>query len=92
MTALKRDRLMQVDEFGRDGWGRTTWPEWMIEGGAEFWLPLPKEVLAIANVAVEDYSVLVRKSHGHVWPTKWVFASTRRVPRAVAVDISKDHL
>ncbi len=82
VTALERNRLTQIDEFGRDGWGRATWPEWMIKGGAEFWLPLPKEALDIANAAVEDYSVLVRKSHGHIWPTKWVFASTRRIPRA----------
>lgn len=82
VTVLERERLMQVDEFGRDGWGRAAWPEWMIKGGAEFWLPLPEEVLQVANGAIEDYSVLVRRSHGHVWPTKWVFASTRRVPRA----------
>jgi hypothetical protein len=82
VTALERERLMQVDEFGRDRWGRAAWPEWMIKGGAEFWLPLPEEVLQIANGAIEDYSVLVQRAHGHVWPTKWVFASTRRVPRA----------
>lgn len=81
VTVVERERLVQVDEFGRDGWGRAVWPEWMIKGGAEFWLPLPQEVLQIANGAIQDYSVLVRKSHGHVWPTKWVFASTRRVPR-----------
>lgn len=81
VTALERDRLLQVDEFGNEGWGRAMWPEWLVKGGAEFWLPLPAEVLAIANFAIADYSALVQKSHGHIWPTRWVFASTRRVPR-----------
>lgn len=82
VTALERERLMQVDEFGGDGWGCATWPEWMTKGGADFWLPLPQEVLQVANGVIEDYSVLVRKSRGRVWPTKQVFASNRRVPRA----------
>ncbi|WP_157043712.1 hypothetical protein [Nitrobacter hamburgensis] len=89
VTALERERLMQVDEFGRDRWGRAAWPEWMIKGGAEFWLPLPEEVLQIANGAIEDYSVLVRRTHGRVWPTRWVFASTRRVPRPVTTSPSR---
>jgi hypothetical protein len=57
VTALERERLMQIDEFGRGGWGRAAWPEWMIKGGVEFWLPLPEEVLQVANGAIEDYSV-----------------------------------
>jgi hypothetical protein len=82
VTALERERLLQADEFGRPGWGRAMWPEWLVKGGAEFWLPLPEELLEIANSAIADYSALVRKSHGYVWPTRWVFASTRRVSRA----------
>ena len=89
VTALERERLLQVDEFGEPGWGRAMWPEWLVKGGAEFWLPLPEELLEIANSAIADYAALVRKSHGHVWPTRWVFASTRRVPR-VRVDESSD--
>lgn len=82
VTALERERLMQADEFGRDGWGRAMWPEWMIKGGAEFWLPLPEEVLAVANYSMEDHTVLVRRwSQSRDLRTRWVFASTRRLPR-----------
>jgi hypothetical protein len=78
-TALERERLLQTDEFGQDGWGRAMWPEWMMKGGAEFWLPLPPAVLAIANGSIADYTVLVRNEHRVEWPSKWVFASTRRL-------------
>ncbi len=79
VTALERRRLLRVDEFGRDGWGRAMWPEWQIKGGAEFWLPLhsPKKILSIVNFAISDYAALVSKSRGRIWPTKWVFAGTR---------------
>lgn len=76
-VALERERLMQTDEFGRDGWGRAVWPIEDMKGRAEFWLPLPPSVLAIANGAMSDWSHTVKRSHGHI-TTRWVFASTRR--------------
>jgi hypothetical protein len=76
-VALERERLLQTDEFGRDGWGRATWPAEMMKGKSEFWLPLPPAVLAIANGAIADWTQLVRNESGHL-KTRWVFASTRR--------------
>jgi hypothetical protein len=63
-VALERERLLQADEFGRPGWGRATWPPEMMNGNSEFWLPLPPEVLAIANGSVADWTRLVRDEHG----------------------------
>jgi hypothetical protein len=76
-VALERERLHQTDEFGREGWGRATWPPEMMKGKSEFWLPLPPEVLSIANGSVQDWTQLVRNQHGEI-SSRWVFASTRR--------------
>jgi len=76
-VALERSRLHQTDEFGRDGWGRATWPPEMMKGRHEFWLPLPPVVLSIANDLIADWTQLVRNQHGEI-SSKWVFASTRR--------------
>ncbi|WP_038965604.1 hypothetical protein [Bradyrhizobium diazoefficiens] len=76
-VALERERLLQVDEFGRDGWGRAAWPPEMMKGKSEFWLPLPPAVRAIANGSIEDWTAQIRRSHGEI-DSKWVFASTRR--------------
>lgn len=80
-VALERDRLFQTDEFGREGWGRATWPAEMMKGKSDFWLPLPPAVLSIANGAVADWSTLVRNQHGTGKTSRWVFASTRRIGR-----------
>ena len=79
-VALERKRLQQTDEFGREGWGRATWPSEMMKGKSEFWLPLPPAVLSIANGAVTDWRQLTQNEHGDM-RTKWVFASTRRTGR-----------
>ena len=76
-VALERDRLHQTDEFGREGWARATWPAEMMKGRHEFWLPLPPEVLSIANGSIADWTQLVRNEHGEI-NSRWVFASTRR--------------
>lgn len=76
-VALERERLLQVDEFGRDGWGRAARPPETMKGKSEFWLPLPPAVLAIAIGSISDWTDAVRRSHGDI-STKWVFASTRR--------------
>lgn len=74
--ALERKHLLQVDEFGRDGWGRAAWPPEMMKGKSEFWLPLTPSVLAIANGSVEEWTATVRRSHGEI-SSKLVFASGR---------------
>jgi hypothetical protein len=52
----------------------------MMKGRHEFWLPLPPEVLAIANGSIADWTQLVRNEHGDL-SSRWVFASTRRTGR-----------
>jgi hypothetical protein len=76
-VALERKRLMQTDEFGREGWGRAAWPIEDMKGRSEFWLPLPPAVLAVANGSISDWHHTIRRSHGEI-TTRWVFSSTRR--------------
>jgi hypothetical protein len=52
----------------------------MMKGKSDFWLPLPPEVLAVANGAVKDWRWLTLNQHGDI-KTRWVFASTRRTGR-----------
>jgi hypothetical protein len=79
-VALERERLRQVDEFGRDRWGRAEWTPETMKGRSDFWLPLPPDVLHVANSCVADWSSLVMRSTGAV-ASRWVFASTRRIGR-----------
>jgi hypothetical protein len=76
-VALERQWLLQTDEFGRAGWGRAMWALETMKGRAEFWLPLPPVVLAIANGSMSDWQRTVQRSHGDI-TTRWVFSSTRR--------------
>lgn len=79
-VALERERLHQVDEFGRDRWGRAEWTPETMKGRSDFWLPLPPDVLHVANSCIADWSSLLMRSTGDI-RTRWVFASTRRIGR-----------
>ncbi len=79
-VVLERERLHQVDEFGRDRWGRAEWTPETMKGRSDFWLPLPPDVLHVANSCIADWSSLVMRSTGDI-NTRWVFASTRRIGR-----------
>jgi hypothetical protein len=52
----------------------------MMKGRSDFWLPLPPEVLAIANGSIADWTQPVKNEHGDL-SSRWVFASTRRTSR-----------
>jgi hypothetical protein len=79
-VALERSMLHQNDEFGRARWGRAMWTPETMKGKSDFWLPLPPDVLHIANSCMADWQSLVMRSTGPV-TTRWVFASTRRIGR-----------
>lgn len=77
---LAREDLLEQDPFGEDGWGRAAWPADTMKAKTPFWLPLPGVVHSIAAGSIADYTQLVANSHGD-WPSRWVFASTRRYGR-----------
>ena len=77
---LLREDLLAQDPFGEDGWGRAAWPADTMKAKHPFWLPLPKFVTDIAAGSIQDYTQLVANEHGD-WPSRWVFASTRRFGR-----------
>ncbi|MCG2645721.1 MULTISPECIES: hypothetical protein [Bradyrhizobium] len=66
--------MEQVDQFGSQRLGPRRRAAGVMKGKAEFWLPLPPAVLAVANGSVEEWTRKVRISHGEI-SSKWVFAS-----------------
>ena len=81
-TVLERKNLQQIDEFGEQEWGRAEWPAEFMKSQADFWLPLPPDLLHIANSSIKDWRVLVSDEHGKGHgDSRWVFASSRRIGR-----------
>ena len=77
---LLRDDLLEQDPLGEDGWGRAAWPADSMKAKHPFCSPLPSVVRDIAVGSIQDYKQLVANEHGD-WPSRWVFASTRRFGR-----------
>ncbi|MDO9439768.1 MAG: hypothetical protein Q7T73_02650 [Beijerinckiaceae bacterium] len=76
---LRREDFLADDPL-HAGWGRAMWPADTMKAKVPFWLPLPDAVRDIATGSIADYTQLVANHHGD-WPSKWVFASTRRYGR-----------
>lgn len=75
---LLNDDLKEFDPEGAEpGWGVARWPDDSMKAKTEFVLPIPPIVYGIGAGSIADYTQIVANKHGD-WPSKWVFASTRR--------------
>lgn len=85
-AAFEKKGLVQSDPRGNDGWGIAQWPEETMKGKSEFWMPLPPEVLAIANNAAVDWNQIVANAVGpqHDLTSRWVFPSYQRPEEDIA--------
>lgn len=76
---LLREDLLPSDPQDPE-MGRAMWPSDTMKAKQPFWLPLPPPVRDVALGSIADYTAIIAKSHGE-WPSRWVFASTRRYGR-----------
>lgn len=76
---LLREDLLSSDPLD-PAMGRAMWPADTMKAKIPFWLPLPPVVRDVALGSIADYTATIAKSHGE-WPSRWVFASTRRYGR-----------
>jgi hypothetical protein len=86
-TKLRRDAIQWTDPYNPystadQPWGVVQWPAEHVKNKRRFMLPIPPIGLHIIHCCMWDWDFSVNKRLDRHEMTEWVFASTRRRPRA----------